>query len=48
MNLNPPKAGVAVVEGKVFVMGGLITAGDGNGRYHATAKVKFDTDTQYG
>ena len=32
------KAGVATIEGKVFVMGGLITARDN--RYHATAKVE--------
>ena len=33
------KAGMAAVEGKIFIMGGLITARDDN-RYHATAKVK--------
>ena len=38
--VNHPKAGVAVVEGKVFVMGGLITTGEENGRYYATAKVE--------
>ena len=32
------KAGVAAVEGKVFIMGGLISAARDN-RYHATAKV---------
>ena len=39
VNLSHTKAGVAVVEGKVFVMGGLITTGEQNGRYYATAKV---------
>ena len=34
------KAGVAAVEGKIFIMGGLITA-RGDNRYHASAKVKI-------